>query len=162
MRSQPLWVASYLAGSYALGRDESSLWDGYPDREIHFYGAGLAAEAKNDSEAAARAYREGLKVPQSGDVRMLLSHHLARVLAASGDAKGAAAACDEVLHPRDYRPYRALLLPDCLVWIAAEEKDPAKARALYLRLVDHWRGEFDHPAVRIARERLKEMGPGAR
>ena len=77
---------------------------------------------------------------------MLAAHHLARALHDSGDHAGAAAACEEVLAPRVYQGYRALLLPDCQLW----SEDPAQ----WKRLLATWRGTFEHPAVVEARRRV--------
>lgn len=77
---------------------------------------------------------------------MLSAHHLARVLRASGDQQRAAEACREVLAPRMYMPYRAVVWPDCMLW--------SNDRANWKLLVETWQGDFAHPAVAEARERL--------
>ena len=53
------------------------------------------------------------------DIRMLVAHELAHLLHDAGDTAGAAAACDEVIRPRLYVDYRAILLPDCVAWTRA-------------------------------------------
>jgi hypothetical protein len=47
---------------------------------------------------------------------MLLAHRLGKLLHERGDDAGAAAACDDVIRPRLYENYRAVLLPDCVAW----------------------------------------------
>jgi hypothetical protein len=85
---------------------------------------------------------------------MLLSHHLARARSAVGDDRGAADACDAVFRPRVYRAYRALVLPDCEVFLAAAST-PDDARAIYRRMLDRWSGSFEHPAIAVARAHLE-------
>ena len=79
-----------------------------------------------------REYREALDLPAKGDIRMLVAHHLARVLhaqpATSPARRPRARRC---IAPRVYQAYRAVRLPDCLAWSG----DPLAAA----QLVDAWR-----------------------
>jgi len=140
MRLPPLGAATWLLWQQLQNLDPIETYRDYPEVEIRHYGFGIAAEARGDRAAAIDHYRKGLAVPSKGDLRLLFGHHLARVLDAQGDRAGATAACQEVIAPRVYQIYRALLLPDCLVWSGQEK-----------RLVEMWQGEFDHPAVARAR-----------
>ncbi len=128
--------------------------------EVRALGEGLALQAAGEGDRAAEAYRRALEAPQGGEVRMLAAYDLARLLRGAGDAEGAAAACDEVLHPRVYRPYRGVLLPDCLLW-SAEPAQPLMRTMLLRQLTESWTGGFEHPAVVEARERLAGTKPRA-
>jgi tetratricopeptide (TPR) repeat protein len=151
---KPGYEAVFRDSDWAAGRNDEILTRNTPEPELQAYGVGLGAELRGDPRGAVEAYERGLTLRSRGDIRMLLGHHLARARRAAGDRTGAAAACDEVLHPRQYQVYRAVLLPDCLVWTAEATSDPAQAKALYRRLVDAWTGSFAHPAVVTARSRL--------
>ncbi len=87
-------------------------------------------------------------------MRMLLGHRLARARKLTGEKGAAAEACDEVLRPRVYQSYRAVLLPDCLLWTAESAADPGERSRRLRQLVDAWRGPFEHPSVKAARELL--------
>ncbi|MGE5180659.1 MAG: tetratricopeptide repeat protein, partial [Acidobacteriota bacterium] len=115
-RMAPLGAATWLLQQHARGVDASSVYASYPEPEIRAWGTALAAEAHGDRAAAIAALREALAVPAKGDIRMLAAHRLAHLLRDSGDDAGAAAACDEVIRPRFYVDYRAVLLPDCIAW----------------------------------------------
>jgi hypothetical protein len=115
-RMAPLGAATWLLQQHVHGVDASSVFTSYPEPEIRAWGTALAAEARGDSDAAVASLREALAVPAKGDIRMLVAHHLAHLLHDAGDATGVAAACEEVIRPRFYIDYRALLLPDCLAW----------------------------------------------
>jgi tRNA A-37 threonylcarbamoyl transferase component Bud32/tetratricopeptide (TPR) repeat protein len=123
MRGLPFWTAMYFLFAVQSGRDESAAIASYADLEVRAYGEGLLADRRGDTTAAAAAYDRGLHTPSRGDMRMLLAHHLARAKRALGDAASAAAACDEVLHPRIYQVYRAVLMPDCSRWTAEAAPD---------------------------------------
>jgi tetratricopeptide (TPR) repeat protein len=116
MREPPLGAATWLLQQQQAGHDEVEVYSKYPEPEVRAWGAALAAEAKGDTATAIARLREGLAAPQKGDIRMLLAHRLAKLLYATGDAAGAKAACEEVVTPRLYINYRAVLLPDCLRW----------------------------------------------
>ncbi len=116
MREPPLGAATWLLQQQQAGHDEVEVYASYPEPEVRAWGAALAAEAKGDTQAAIARLREGLAAPQKGDIRMLLAHRLAKLLHATGDVAGAKAACEEVLAPRLYINYRAVLLPDCKQW----------------------------------------------
>jgi serine/threonine protein kinase/Flp pilus assembly protein TadD len=116
MPTPPLWAAVSLLGAHRRGVDARHYYVDHPMPEIRAYGEALAAERRGDMSGSADDLRRALDAPAVGDVRLLLSYHLARARAALGDAEGAAAACDEVIHPRVYAPYRAVLLSDCLRW----------------------------------------------
>jgi tetratricopeptide (TPR) repeat protein len=146
MRMPPLGAVTWILCGWLQKRDEAAVYTAYPEPEVAAYGKGLWAETRGDNTAAIAHYRDALAVPSKGDVRMLVAHHLARVLTKTGDAAGAKAACDDVISPRFYQPYRAIVLPDCLLWSG----DPAS----WQQLVDNWRGTFAHPAVVEARKRL--------
>jgi serine/threonine protein kinase/tetratricopeptide (TPR) repeat protein len=157
MRNPPFFAATYFIHGALQDRDDSDVYEGYPEPDIAAFGEGIALERAGKLEAAAAAYERGLSVPQTGETRMLLAHHLARTKVAAGDLQAAAEACDEVLHPRVYFPYRAIFWPDCVLWTgkALEATSPQEARAHYHRLSEAFRGEFEHPAVREARKLLK-------
>ncbi len=146
MRTPPLTAATWILVEQLHGRDGVAVYDDYPDPEIRSYGRALWAEVRGDTKLAITEYRKGIAAPAKGDVRMLLAHHLARVLHAGGDTAGAVAACEEIVSPRMYIGYRAIVLPDCLLW--------SEDRASWQRLVDAWKGKFEHPAVVEARRRL--------
>jgi tetratricopeptide (TPR) repeat protein len=112
-RMPPLGAATWMLQQHVRGKMVATK---YPEPEVDAWGRALDAEAKGDRDAAIAALREALVVPAKGDIRMLVAHRLARLLHDSGDAAGAAAACEEVIRPRFYVDYRALLLPDCIAW----------------------------------------------
>jgi tetratricopeptide (TPR) repeat protein len=143
----PLGAVLWILIRSLAGHDETATYNAYPEPEVRLYGQALAAEQRGDHATAIARYREALDVPARGDIHMLVSHHLARVLDAQGDATGAAAACRGVLAPALYHAYRAVLWPDCVRWT----HDPALDR----QLVDAWRDStFAHPAVIEVRQRL--------
>ena len=151
----PIWVAIYLEEASAMGRDERLLWEHYPEPDVRALGRGLTLEASGELEAAGKAYAEGLEAESSGELRMLLSHHLARVRKALGDDDGAANACIDVLHPRRYETYRALIAPDCWLWSGDAAGSPAGAEEAYRKASASWlNNEYVLPAVREARSRL--------
>ena len=119
-RMAPLGAATWLLQQHVHHVDASHVYASYPEPEIRLWGTALAAEDRGDRDGAIRALREALAVPAKGDVRMLLAHRLAHLLHDGGDTVGAASACDEVIRPRFYVDYRALLVPDCLAWSAAK------------------------------------------
>ena len=143
MRLPPLGAAVWLIWQNLLGNDPVETYRNYPETEIRHFGFGLWAESRGDIELAIDHYRKGLAVPSKGDLRMMFGHHLARVLTSKGDRAGATEACQEVIAPRMYQVYRALLLPDCLVWSGREKE-----------LVSMWKGTFEHPAVAHARMKI--------
>jgi tetratricopeptide (TPR) repeat protein len=140
MRMPPLGAAAWIILNHLKGVDVIDVYRDYPEAEVQDFGFGLWAESRGELDVAIDRYRKGLAAPAKGDLRMLLGHHLARVLHQRGDAKGVAEACSEVITPRVYQGYRALLLPDCLLWTGQGKQ-----------LVDAWTGEFAHPAVVEAR-----------
>ena len=146
LRGQPVVPASQIVVLHALGKDPTQIYEHAFEAELRAFGRGLAAELKGDLPTAAVELRRAVEAPAKGDVRMLAAHALARVLNAQGDTAGAKAACDEVIHPHQYQPYRAALLPDCVLWT----DDPVQMRALS----DAWTGEFVHPSVVEIRRRL--------
>jgi hypothetical protein len=115
----PLGAATWVLQQHVHGVDASGVYTTYPEPEIRAWGFALVAEAKGDHATAIAKLREALRVPAKGDVRMLVAHRLAKLLHASGDRAGAAVACDEVIRPRYYLNYRAVLLPDCVTWTAS-------------------------------------------
>jgi serine/threonine protein kinase len=150
MRMPPIGVAEWILIEATRGVDEVATYASYPEPELRGYGAGLWAEKRGNLPAAITAYRAALAVPARGDLHMLLSHHLARALYASGDRAGAAAACADVIAPRVYEGYRAALMPDCMLWL----DDPDQWR----KLDTIWQGTFAHPSVIEARHRLAHPG----
>jgi tetratricopeptide (TPR) repeat protein len=116
MLSPPLWAATIVLAADRDGVDARSYWADYPQADVRAYGEALAAERAGDLPAAAAGYERALAAPASGELRMLLAYHLARARHRAGDLAGARAACAEVLRPRVYRPYRAVLLPECTAW----------------------------------------------
>ena len=113
MREPPLGAATWLLQEKLKGHDASRVYKDYPEQEVRAWGEALWAP---DDDTAIAHLRHALEVPQKGDIRMLVAHELAARLHARGDAAGATAACDEVIHPRVYVNYRAVVLPDCLAW----------------------------------------------
>ena len=113
MREPPLGAATWLLQEKLKGHDAAKVYTTYPEQEVRAWGEALWAP---DDDAAIAHLRHALDVPQKGDIRMLVAHELAARLHAKGDDAGASAACDEVIHPRVYINYRAVVLPDCLVW----------------------------------------------
>ena len=112
----PLSAAVSLLGASRRGDPIAPFYERYPDAEVEAYGRGLDAERAGDLEAAERHFAAALAIRSSGELRMLLAYHLARVRRARGDRAGAAAACLEVIQPRVYQPYRGVLLRDCAAW----------------------------------------------
>jgi hypothetical protein len=148
MRMPPIGAATWIVLEQLRGKDAVEVYRDYPEVEVQHFGYGLSAETRGDLDTAIERYRNGLAVASKGDMRMLLGHHLARVLdkrhdVASGDLEGATRACEEVIAPRMYQGYRALLLPDCLLWSGRGKQ-----------LLDQWTGEFAHPAVVEAKSQL--------
>jgi predicted Ser/Thr protein kinase/tetratricopeptide (TPR) repeat protein len=115
MRMPPLGAATWLLQEKLKGHDVSNVWREYPEPEVRLYGQALWAP---DDDTAIAALRQALEVPQKGDMRMLIAHDLAAHLHAKGDAAGVAAACDEIIRPRLYVNYRAVVLRDCQQWLA--------------------------------------------
>ena len=145
-RGQPIVPASQTLVQHALGRDPLVIYADAVEAELRSYGRGLAAELHGEPAAAITEYRRALAAPSKGDTRMLIAYQLAKVLVQTGDAAGAKAACLEVIAPRVYQPYRAALLPDCLVW--------SGEHAQLEQLVHAWTGELALPAVAEARRLL--------
>ena len=114
----PLSAAVSLLGAVRRGEPIAPFYEHYPDPEVEAYGRGLDAERAGDLAAAEAHFAAGLATPSSGELRMLLAYHLARVRRVRGDLAGAAAACGEVARPRVYQPYRAVVLRDCAAWRA--------------------------------------------
>jgi serine/threonine protein kinase/tetratricopeptide (TPR) repeat protein len=148
MRQSPIGMVSWILNSHRMpGIVTDEIYRDYAELEVSAFARGARAELRNDPDTAVAEYRKALATPAKGDVAMLASHHLARVLRQRGDAAGAKAACQDVLAPRVYQGYRALLVPDCRLW----SEDPAQWKLL----VASWRGGFEHPAVVEARKRLR-------
>lgn len=110
----PLGAATWMLQQHVHGVDASAVTSTYPEPEVRAWGFALAAEARGNRDVAIAHLREALLVPAKGDIRMLVAHRLATLLRQTGDTQGAAAACEEVVKPRFYVNYRAVLLPDCL------------------------------------------------
>ncbi len=142
----PLGAAIWILARKLEGVDAAATYNRHPEPEVKYFGQGLWAEARGDHATAIARYRAGLAVPSNGDLDMLLSHHLARVLVAAGDRTGAARACERVIVPRVYRPYRAIVLPDCIAWSNDAALDNQLRRA--------WSAStLAHPAISIVRAR---------
>jgi tRNA A-37 threonylcarbamoyl transferase component Bud32/tetratricopeptide (TPR) repeat protein len=124
MREPPLGASSYILQEWLRGNDTSAVWSTYPEPEVRAWGLALAAEKAGDKAGAIAHLREALAVPSKGDTRMLLAHRLAKLLHETGDDAGAKAACDEVIRPRVYINYRAVLLPDCVAWSGGATQAP--------------------------------------
>ena len=147
MRQSPIGMVSWILNSHQMpGVVNDEIYTDYAELEVSAFARGARAELRNDPDTAIAEYRKAITTPAKGDVLMLASHHLARVLRQKGDLAGARAACADVLAPRVYQGYRALLVPDCRLW----SDDPAQSKLL----VETWRGSFEHPAVVEARRRL--------
>jgi tetratricopeptide (TPR) repeat protein len=112
-RMAPLGAATWMLQQHVHKVDASTVIATYPEPEVRLWGEALAAEAAGNTASAIAKLREALTVPAKGDIRMLVAHRLALLLRATGDTAGAAAACEEVLRPRFYVNYRAVLLSDC-------------------------------------------------
>jgi tetratricopeptide (TPR) repeat protein len=148
MRAPPLGTAMDILREHLRGHDPVTLYAADPQLEVRAYGKALAAELRGASAEAIDEYRRALAVPSKGDIRMLVAHRLARLLRAAGDTAGAATACEEVVSPRMYQGYRAVLLPDCALW--------SEDRARWLEIDRAWKGSFPHPAIVEIRRRLAE------
>ena len=112
-RMAPLGAATWMLAQHQRGKTIAMT---YPEPEVNAWGRALDAEARGAREEAIRELQGALTVPAKGDVRMLVAHRLARLLHDAGQRDEAAAACEEVIRPRYYVDYRALLLPDCIAW----------------------------------------------
>jgi hypothetical protein len=115
-RMSPIGAATWVLQQHVHGVDASGVYANYPEPEVRAWGTALADETRGDRAGAIAELRAGLALPQKGDMRMLLAHRLALLLHQAGDDSGTAAACDEVIRPRLYMNYRAVLLPDCIAW----------------------------------------------
>ncbi len=146
MRGPPIGTAMVLLSEHRRGRDPEPLHAEDPQAEIRAYGKGLGAELRGDRALAIEQLRKALTVPAKGDIRMLVAHALARNLHATGDTTAAKAACREVMAPTQYYGYRAVLVPDCVLW----GNDPAEMKWLD----ETWKGAFAHPSVVEVRRRL--------
>ena len=146
-RGQPIVPASQTLVQHALDKDPLVIYAEAVEAELRSYGRGLASELHGEPAAAITEYRKALDAPSKGDTRMLIAYQLAKVLVQTGDTAGAKAACMDVIAPRVYQPYRAALLPDCLVWSGEHAQLEQLARA--------WTGELAHPAVTEARRLLE-------
>src|SRR5204863_9008436 len=102
MRQAPLKMATSVLTS---DRVATKLSVDYPEHEVRAFARAVIAEREGKRDDAALEYRKVLATPGKGDIHMLASHHLARVLRASGDVAGAAKACEDVLAPRAYQGY---------------------------------------------------------
>ena len=147
LRGQPIVPASQTLLAHMQGKDLVESYAHAFEAELRAYGQGLAAELQGNLIGAAEQLRRAMLAPAKGDIRLLAAHDLARVLHAQGDKAGAKAACDEVLRPHLYVPYRAALVPDCVLW----SEDAMQWRALS----DHWTGELQHPSVVEIRRSLR-------
>jgi tetratricopeptide (TPR) repeat protein len=117
MRMPPLGAAVWVLQELTRGRNPVAVYGDYVEPEVAAYGKALRAELQGDLVMAIAEYRKALSVPSKGDMRMLVAHHLARVLHMKGDDAGAKQLCEEeIISPRLYLPYRAVVLPDCLKW----------------------------------------------
>jgi tetratricopeptide (TPR) repeat protein len=112
MRMPPLGAATWLLQEKLKGHDVSGVWKEYPELEVRAFGEALWAP---DDDTAIKALRHALEVPQKGDMRMLIAHELAARLHARGE--DVSAVCDEIIRPRVYENYRAVVLRDCQDWI---------------------------------------------
>ena len=115
---------------------------------------GLSAERAGDLRTARAAYEKG--AAGSSNSVLLLHYLAARAASKDGDLGAAARACQGVLQPRVYLPYRGVLWPDCVLWSAQAETDPARRNELLTQLVQAWRGVHPHPAVVEARKLLAQ------
>jgi len=146
MRGPPLGKAMVILAEHLRGHDATAAYATDLGDEIRAYGRGLGAQLRGDLDTAATELRRALAIDQKGDCLMLIAYSLASVLHERGDDTGAAAACREVLEPAQYYPYRAVLVPDCVLW--------SGDRARWKWLSDAWTGEFEHPAIVEIRRRL--------
>jgi tetratricopeptide (TPR) repeat protein len=115
-RMAPLGAATWMLQQHVHGADASRVVASYPEPEVRAWGLALEAEKRGDRDGAIAHLREALAAPAKGDIRMLVAHRLAKLLHEAGDTAGAVAACDDVIRPRLYVNYRAVLLPDCIAW----------------------------------------------
>jgi tetratricopeptide (TPR) repeat protein len=119
MRMPPLGAAVWVLQEMTRGRNPVEVYGNYVEPEVAAYGKALRAELQGDLVMAIAEYRKALTVPAKGDMRMLVAHHLARVLHMQGDDAGVKQLCDdEIVAPRLYLPYRAVVLRDCRQWTA--------------------------------------------
>jgi tetratricopeptide (TPR) repeat protein len=146
MRPPPLQFAQVLIAEHLRGHDPVEVYDQESYPEVRAFGRGLAAELKGDLIAATNEYRRALSVSAKGDMKMIAAYALAKLLDKRGDTAGARDACRDVIAPSQYYPYRAVLLPDCILW--------SHDRVWWKWLADAWTGEFHHPAVDEIRKRM--------
>jgi tetratricopeptide (TPR) repeat protein len=118
MAAPPLHQSVAMLGAHHHGVDASEFWTHSPYAEVRGFGAGLAAVRAGDPVAAEAHFAAALDASLP-ETRPLFAYYLARARRDRGDATGAAAACDEVIRPRGYVTYRAVLLRDCARWIGA-------------------------------------------
>ena len=118
MSAPPLFECVSMLGAHHHGTDLTEYWSRSPYPEVREFGAGLAAVRVADL-VAAEAHFAAAFSEATAETRPLLAYYLARTRYARGDAAGAARACDEVIRPRWYVSYRAVLLRDCRRWSEA-------------------------------------------
>jgi tetratricopeptide (TPR) repeat protein len=118
MDPPPLNECLDLLGPAAHGQDVLTYAATSINPEVRAFGAGLAALSAGDLKRAEARFTEGVAAATAA-TRPLLAYYAARTRRQLGDARGVAEACDEVIRPRGYVPYRAVLLPDCLRWVEA-------------------------------------------
>ncbi len=148
MRGPPLGVAMVLLSEHLHGRDAAEIYAEDPYTEVRSYGRALASELKGDLALAKIEYQRALAVAAKGDIRMLAAWGLGHVLHEQGNTAGAHEACREVISPAQYYAYRAVLLPDCILW--------GGDRAEWKWLLETWQGDFAHPALVEIRRRLAD------
>jgi hypothetical protein len=113
MAPLPVLAANYLLWLVEQGGPLPPEMETYPEVEVKLFAQGLWAERHGDSKTAATHYAAALAARGRSDLRMLFAHCLARAARANGELAVAVEACREIVAPRVYQPYRALLLPAC-------------------------------------------------
>jgi serine/threonine protein kinase/TolB-like protein len=108
-----------------------------PYVEVSSLRRALAAEREARWADAIVAWREAARRSLQGRTLSIAQFGIARALHRSGDHRGAAVACGEVLEPRYLQAHWAVTAGDCLVWRiedAVERNDRATAKTLADRL----------------------------
>jgi serine/threonine protein kinase len=139
MQGPPLGTAMVLLSEHLKGRDPVAVHSEDPQEEIRAWGRALGAELRDDRAVAIKNLEKALAVPSKGDIRMLVAHALARNHHALGNAAAAREACRAVLEPTQYYGYRAVLVPDCVLW--------SGDRTQMKWLLEVWKGELSHHAI---------------
>jgi len=124
-RALPHQLARALLGELA----------GSPYPEVDAVAQAIGAERARDWRAAAAAWREAAALSRDGPALAVEQLGLARALHRDGDLGGAAAACRDLLEPRELQPHWGVAAADCHAWMIEAALD-RRERGAALRLAD--------------------------